>query len=262
MKKLLMFMVMCGVVGVASADLRGYWALDGNGDDSSTYGNDGTISGSVATTTDRFGNTSGAMSFDGGASTYIDVGNDPSVQISGAMTITAWVLLDSSSPVHGYRNARVLSKLAIPGGIDWSYSLNIEANKNGVDYPSTFMVGLPGNAGLVAVNDDAELTTDQWVHMAGVYTPGTSLEIYLDGDLAISLTSGVPTSQYSSGPGMLYIGNFQGVGDCGWYGALDEVRLYSDALTESQIEAVMAIPEPATMLMLGLGGLALIRRKR
>ena len=43
---------------------------------------------------------------------------------------------------------------------------------------------------------------------------------------------------------------------------LFEVRIYNEALTEAQIEAVMAIPEPATMLMLGLGGLALIRRKR
>ena len=264
-KRLFVLVLVLGMAGNASADLRGYWALDG-GDvsDSSGYGNHGTIGNTPTPTADRFGNPTGAMAFDGVPfqQDYIDVGNDPSIQISGAMTITAWVLLDSSNPRYGLNNARVLSKLAVPGGVDWSYSLNIEASAGGVANPATFMVGKPDTTGVVSVSDDASLAVDQWIHMAGVYTPSTSLEIYLNGDLAIDLTSGIPASQYSSGPGYLCIGSFQGVNDVGWTGALDEVRIYSDALDERQIEEIMAIPEPATMLMLSLGGLALIRRKR
>ena len=263
-KRLFVLVLVLGLAGSALADLRGYWKLDGDGTDSSSYGNNGTALYTPTPTADRFGNPTGAMDFDGTPFQVdaFDVGNDASVQISGAMTITAWVKLDSSKARYGANNARILSKLAVPGGVDWSYSLNIEASAGGVANPATFMVGNPGNTGLVAVSDDASLAADTWVHMAGVYTPGVSLEIYLDGDLAISLTSGIPASQYSSGPGNLYIGSFQGVDDVGWTGALDEIRLYSDALTETEIEAVMAIPEPATMLMLGLGGLALIRRRK
>ena len=86
--------------------------------------------------------------------------------------------------------------------------------------------------------------------------------VYLNGDLSHIRTDGIPASQYSSNGRAVLIGNRPDAGDCGWYGSLDEVRIYNEALTEAQIEAVTAIPEPATILMLGLGGFALIRRKR
>jgi len=257
-KRLFVLVLVLGLAGSASADLRGYWKLDGDGLDSSAYGNDGTVSSSVSPTADRFGDPSGAMYFTD-ALGNINVGDDASLNLTGAMTITAWVYLDSSSSVHTRRNARILGKM--DGGGQRAWSTGIEKNVGGVPWPATLQVS-PDGSGVTSSIDDASLPLDQWVHYAGVYTPGTSMDVYLDGDLVFSLTTGVPASQYSANGHEVLIGNRPACGDCGWYGALDEVRIYSDALTESQIEAVMAIPEPATMLMLSLGGLALIRRKR
>jgi hypothetical protein len=252
---------MLGMTSSASAELVAHWQLDGNGLDSTSNGLDGTVHGDVLPAEDRLGNPSGAMSFNGGGGDYIDVGNDPLVQINGAMTIAAWVYLDSTHQVHGFRNARVLSKLSIANdGVNWSYSLNIEKNAGGVDFPSTFMVGKPANAGLYSLNDDVALPTDQWVHMTGVYTPSDSLKIYLDGNLAATRTDDVPASQYSSGNGLLYIGNFQGAGDVGWYGSLDDIRLYNQALTQEEIRGL--IPEPSTALLLALGFVGLLASRR
>jgi len=260
-KRLFVLVLVLCLAGSVSADLRGYWTLDGDGADSSVYGNHGTINGAVAPAADRFGNPSGAMSFAGGGGDNINVGDGASLNLDGAMTITAWVYLDSTSPVHGGRNSRILAKM--DGGGKRSWSTGIEKNVDGVPLTTTIQVS-PDGGGVKSFHEAAKvsLPADEWVHYAGVYTPGVSMEVFINGDSIGIETNGVPASQHSANGKPVLIGNRPDCPDCGWYGALDEVRIYSDALSETEIEAIMAIPEPATMLMLGLGGLALIRRKR
>jgi len=221
--------------GVASADLVGCWPLDGDVLDYSGYGNDGTISGAVTDTTDRFGTPDSAMAFTGANNDKIDVGNDASLDLTGAMTITAWVYLDSTNPVHGSRNARIIAKM----GFDRAWSSGIEVSEGGVSFPATFQVSTDGSD-VVSAHDDATLPLDQWVHYAGVYTPGTSMEIYLDGDSAYILAAGIPVSQFSDNSRNVLIGNRPDSADCAWYGKLDDVRVYDTALSEAEIEAIMA----------------------
>ena len=76
---------------------------------------------------------------------------------------------------------------------------------------------------------------DQWVHFAGVYTPGTSLEVYLNGDLNATVMSGIPENQFSNNGRSVLIGNRPDCGNCGWYGSLDEVRIYDEALSQAEI---------------------------
>jgi hypothetical protein len=251
--------VVLGLVGTTSAGLVGYWPLNGDGVDASGNGNNGTVNGAVVPAPDRFGNPSSAMSFAGGGGDNIDVGDPAVLQLTGAMTITAWVYLDSTSPVHPRRNGRILAKM--DGGGHRAWSTGIEQNVDGVPLPGTVQVSADGN-NVVGLSDDSSLPIDQWVHYAGVYTPGTSLEVYINGDLSSIATTDIPGSQYSNNGNPVLIGNRPACGDCGWYGSLDEVRIYDEALNEDQIKRIMAIPEPATIVLLALGGLALIRRKR
>jgi len=233
---LLAFILLSVWPGSAWADLVGYWPLDGDATDSSANGNHGIISGSVAPTADRFGNPNGAMSFAGDSGDKIDVGDPPEFNLTGAMTITAWVYLDSTSPVHGTKNSRIFAKMG--GGGSRSWSSNIEKNVDGVPFPATLQVASDGDS-IAGINDDVTLPLNQWVHFAGVYTPGTSLEVYLNGDLVEIDTTGIPTSQFSNNGYSVLIGNRNACGDCGWYGALDEVRLYNEALSETEIKAIM-----------------------
>ena|GEM_PF-970773 len=235
-KELLVSVLSLVLISSASGALVGYWPLDGDARDASSYGNHGTIHGSVTSTTDRFGTPDSAMLFAGASGDYVDVGNPPEFQITGAMTLTAWVYLDSTSPLHGARNARIIAKMA--GGGSRSWSSGIEKNVAGVPYPGTIQVSSNGSD-VIGLHDDSSLPLNQWVHYAGVYTPGTSLQVYLDGELSDIRTDGIPASQYSNNGYSVLIGNRPACGDCGWYGSLDEVRLYNEALSQTEIMAIM-----------------------
>jgi len=231
-------LLVLGLSGHVSAGLVGYWTLDGDATDLSDFGNHGAINGNVVPGTDRFGDPNGAMTFAGGGGDNINVGDPPELNMTGAMTITAWLYLDSTSPVAGARNGRIVGKMG--GGGRRAWSTGIEKNVSGVAVPATVQVASDENT-VVSLSDNNPLPQDQWVHYAGVYTPGTSLAVYLDGELSNIRTSDIPATQYSGNGQPVLIGHRPACGDCGWYGSLDEVRIYDEALTEEQIKAVMAL---------------------
>ena len=131
MYKKLIYLISLAVVLIvaqsASADLVGHWLLDGDGTDASGNGLDGTINGNVVPTADKSGNPDSAMLFGGASGDYVDIGDPPELQLTGAMTLAAWVVLDSSNT----NNARIFAKAG--GGGSRSWTLNIEASTGGGD---------------------------------------------------------------------------------------------------------------------------------
>jgi len=236
-KSLSILVVVLSLAGATWADLVGYWPLDGDATDASGNGHDGVLSGNVTPTTDRLGNPAGAMWFAGGSGDAIHVGDAPEFQVTGAMTVTAWVYLDGSSPVHGARNGRILAKMA--GSTSRSWSAGIEAEVDGIPFRATFQVSSDGHdvVGLLGPT----LPVDEWVHYAGVYAPGESMTVYLDGEPVAVRTAGVPAHQYADNGYPVLIGHRPACSNCGWYGALDEVRLYDEALSQQQIQAIMGV---------------------
>jgi len=218
---------------VVRADLVGYWWLDGDGKDASGNGHDGVIAGNVTPTEDRLGNPAGAMWFGGGGSDLINVGDPPEFQMAGAMTVTAWVYLDGTSPLHGHRNGRILGKM--DGGGHRAMSTGIEASGGGIPFPATLQVSSNGSDVVSLMGPT--LPVNEWVHYAGVYIPGVAMEIYLNGEL-VNVRTDVPISQFNTNGNPVLIGNRPACPNCGWYGALDEVRFYDEALSPFMIRAI------------------------
>jgi hypothetical protein len=232
-KKLFMLVLVLGLAGTASADLVGQWKLDGNALDSSVNGNNGTITSGITPTTDRFGAENSAMLFDGISYHYINVTDSPVFNITGSMTLMSWCLLDSTCT----RAARIINKLA--GANKRSWSINTETSTGGVAYPPAMIVSETGVSAL-EVYDGTTLVKDQWFHLAGVYTSGStpSMKLYVNGVLVETLTDGVPTSQYSNNGIPVTIGNRYDLPTMCWAGKLDDVRIYNEALSGAEITAI------------------------
>lgn len=73
----------------SSSSLVASYSFTGNAGDASGNGNNGTVNGATLTA-DRFGNANSAYSFNG-SSSYIDVANSVSLQLSNSYTLSAWV---------------------------------------------------------------------------------------------------------------------------------------------------------------------------
>jgi len=111
------------------------------------------------------------------------------------------------------------------------------------------------NSGFINYDD---LPDGVWLHHA-VVKDGATFTYYrhnLDGELIESGTSTTTASLAVILP--LYMG-----GDAGgerWSGKLSDVRIFDQALTYDEVRTT--VPEPATIALLGLGGMALLRRRR
>jgi len=79
------------ILGLASLTdgLVAYYPFNGNANDESGNGNDGTVTG-AALTADRFGNPNSAYSFDG-INDIIEVSHSSSLNITSAISLCAWV---------------------------------------------------------------------------------------------------------------------------------------------------------------------------
>lgn len=117
------------------------------------------------------------------------------------------------------------------------------------------------NGDWIGVNSDNEVTElGVWQHVAMVYD-GADLIGYVDGEQVASVNVGAITTNAPDEP-TLFGANSNGSAAQDSYldGGLDDVRFYDNALTQSEVQAL--VPEPASAALLALGGLAMLRRRR
>ncbi|MHC4534073.1 MAG: LamG-like jellyroll fold domain-containing protein [Planctomycetota bacterium] len=200
------------------AELVGWWRLDdGSGTtavDSSSSGNDGTITGDPKWTPGKVG---GALTFDGGD--YVTASGVTDIQPE-SLTLMTWVRFDS---VEGGRQD-YLSK-------DDDYALSL--HEGAADQKTHGIVTSAG--GWSVVHGDTVVEIDTWYHSAMTYDSGSQmLLLYLDGELDGELS--VPAGVEHRRGGPLTIGTFSGRD---LFGSLDDVKIFDLALSMGQIKGEM-----------------------
>ena len=190
----------------------------------------GTINGATWTTDGKFGK---ALSFNG-ATSFVDLGNPTALQVTGSMTIEAWVKASANPADDG----QIVSKW---NGSGWQFKTSPDTG------PHTFGFGVSGaGSGMTQRYSSSGRSLSTWYHIAGVYdATARTLSTYVNGVLNNGQLSGTVPSAQVNPPVNVNIGRRT---DDGFHfsGVIDEVRIYNRALTPTEIQTDMATPVIST----------------
>ena len=240
MKKTILFLVMALALTtqtlfaqvpsyVPTNGLVGYWPFNGNANDESGNGNNGTNNGATLTT-DRNGNGNSAYDFDG-TSNYIKLPKITSLNDAASFTFSCWILPEGSTGTRQF----VLSR-----GFDYEtgsffISQESESNSNKV----RFSYNGYSNYNILS-NQGYSIPYQNW-QLLTVTKNGTTVNLYIN---SILISSSTNTANLFALDEFLYIGSHWYSTQPGSYfpyyfnGKIDDVGIYNRALTQQEITAM------------------------
>lgn len=224
----------------------GHWNFDeGTGNiisDSSLAGNHGTISNSGMWATPGHDGTGFSLSFNGYSNPVeATVPHDTSLDFNGYIALSAWV-----KPDYTGHSASTILPVIVKGGTGSSVSYSLLLYEKRITFSGNYQTG--GTE--IFVQSDTIVDDDKWSHIKAVYDM-ENVSLYIEdeetSDWQLVYQEAVDYAIINNSSPLAF-----GIDSPGFterYGGLMD-------------EVIVATPEPATLLLFGLGGLALRRKRR
>jgi hypothetical protein len=219
--------------------LEGHWTFDEPAGDAVLDASGHDLRGTLRNQPARVpGMRGGALAFDGSRA-YVDFDRPPALRLIGDLTVSAWIKA-ASNPVD---DAAIVSTIRHVGGNpnDLGFGLGFQLDTTVDTGPRTLGFKITNPCGsLVARYGATALSLDTWYHVAGVYDgKARALHVYVNGKLDDGTLRGLVQSARRASREPLYVGKRTDLGAFEFSGVIDDVRIYSRALTQDEVGADM-----------------------
>lgn len=210
--------------------LVAYYPFSGNVNDATSNQNHGAVSGATLTT-DRFGSSGQAYSFNGSGN-YIQIAASQSLDLKESFSISAWIRPDN---------------YLLPSVVLWHGDAAFAK-----DPFLLYFSNRPGYNSLGVRKDVADgLTINEcyapsgviysgiWSHIVGVCNASTrQMKLYINGELISNITVSNMSITYSTANFITMIGAATSTSGIGQFfqGKLDEIRIYNRELTQEEVK--------------------------
>ena len=224
MKKVILatvFVLVWGLVGSSSAALVAHYEFEGNANDSSGNGFDGTAYGGLGYVGGVFGK---AISLDG-VDDYVNCGTFNPSGAGGQLSVCLWAKWDG---LNG-RWQGLVAKRDTWAADNMMWQLEAHMDTGALDFKREGSYWYSGNP---------VLPVGEWSHVAATFD-GTTCKLYVDG----TQTGSGSFSLGSDPEAHVIIGATQPNGANAFAGDLDDVRIYNHALSAVAIRLLMEPPE-------------------
>jgi len=199
------------------------YTFDGNGNDTSGYGKNATVTGGTYVT----GKKGQAVNLNGTSSQYVTLPSGVVANL-GNYTISAWVKLSAVS---------TWARLFDFGNDTNTYMFFAPSSGSN----ARFAITNSGNGSEQQLNRSSVLTTGAWIHIA-ITRNGNTGTLYVNG-ASVATNTSMTLSPASLGATVHnWIGRSQFSGDPYLNGAIDEFRIYNRALSAAEISTLYTTP--------------------
>lgn len=214
---------------VPSSGLVGWWPFNGNANDESGNGNNGTVNGATPTT-DRFGIQNSAYNYNG-TSSYIRVPSLAVLDNSLEMSISLWIKpIDTT----GFRQFLISRSADLYSG---GFFISHESNQNS----NMLRFSVNGyNTFNLLTSKSYQIPYVKWQHIA-ITKSKTQIKYYVDGQLT---DSALYTDKIAANSDSVYFGihryRNQPAGFFPYYfkGLLDDIGTWNRALTNTEVQSL------------------------
>ncbi len=208
---------------VPTNGLVGWWPFNGNANDESGNGNNGTVNGAIITS-DRLGNTNSAYNFNG-VNNSITVPDNSSNDINGDFTIAAWI---NCNPGYGSGTGSINNQIVNKWGAGGSGLASFQLCISPTGVPKVYVNDGSTTSGVIS---NLIIPINSW-HYLITKLSGQTLKLYIDGFQVDSINNSVvpQSSVYNLNFGQEEFGNISF-----FNGKLDDIGIWNRALTQQEI---------------------------
>jgi predicted ribosomally synthesized peptide with SipW-like signal peptide len=203
-------------------DLEAYYPFENSADDVSGNGYDGTLNGDVSFASGRIGR---AAEFDGDDD-YVEIAGGPGLDLTTELSISAWINTSQTQPSY----TRLVSRERSGRG-NRQYNLGFAP---GGTRPRTVVDTEDTNS--VEVAGTTNVADGNWHHLAVTFDADDSLRLYVDGVLEDQTQVSAPVVSRASDSAISGVAHSPT--QLQFDGLIDDVRVYSRALSTSEIQSL------------------------